>query len=84
MATIVTLSSKGQLVIPSPIREALGLEPGHSFAVSLDPATSRITLSPVPTLDELSARVTGYAARSGAVPVTDVDEFYQAHRDSRQ
>jgi AbrB family looped-hinge helix DNA binding protein len=28
---VVKLSSKGQLVIPQPIREAMGLEPGATF-----------------------------------------------------
>ncbi len=84
MGYVVTLSSKGQLVIPAAVREALRLGVGDSLDVSFDADKSQITLTPVPTLDELSRRVTALARRSGAAPITDVDEYYQAHRDSRK
>ena len=32
-ATIVTVSSKGQLVIPAEIRKKYGIEPGQKFVV---------------------------------------------------
>jgi AbrB family looped-hinge helix DNA binding protein len=42
---LVRLSSKGQLVIPKPVREALGLEPGTQF--QLEVQEERIVLEPV-------------------------------------
>ncbi|HUX76056.1 MAG TPA: AbrB/MazE/SpoVT family DNA-binding domain-containing protein [Anaerolineae bacterium] len=41
---LVKLSSKGQLVIPKPIREALGLRRGTRFHVQVD--RGRIILEP--------------------------------------
>jgi AbrB family looped-hinge helix DNA binding protein len=42
---LVRLSSKGQLVIPKPIREALGLEPGTQLQLEVE--EERIVLEPV-------------------------------------
>lgn len=44
MAASATLTSKGQLVIPSAIRKALHMQPGTRFAVSLE--GGRIVLEP--------------------------------------
>lgn len=35
MSGITTISSKGQIVLPQPIRQALGIQPSDSFLVSL-------------------------------------------------
>jgi AbrB family looped-hinge helix DNA binding protein len=42
---ITTVSTKGQFVIPSEIRNALGIEPGSRIAVTQE--GSRIVLEPV-------------------------------------
>lgn len=42
---LVKLSSKGQLVIPKPIREALGFRSGMQFHVGID--ESNVILEPV-------------------------------------
>lgn len=42
---ITTVSTKGQLVIPSEMRASLGIEPGMRIAVTQD--GSRIVLEPV-------------------------------------
>jgi antitoxin PrlF len=44
---LARLSSKGQLVIPKPIRQALGLRTGTQFHIRLD--RGRIILEPVTT-----------------------------------
>ncbi len=36
MDALLTLSSKGQLVIPSRLRQLLGLQPGDRLALSLE------------------------------------------------
>lgn len=45
MIQITTVSTKGQFVIPSEMREQLGIEPGTRIAVSLQ--GTRIVLEPV-------------------------------------
>ena len=45
MNRITTVSTKGQLVIPSEMRESLGIEPGTRIAVTLQ--GHRIILEPV-------------------------------------
>jgi AbrB family looped-hinge helix DNA binding protein len=42
---ITTVSTKGQLVIPSEMRASLGIEPGSRIAITLD--QSRIILEPI-------------------------------------
>ncbi|HEY0795917.1 MAG TPA: AbrB/MazE/SpoVT family DNA-binding domain-containing protein [Acidisarcina sp.] len=43
--TIITVSTKGQLVIPSEMRASLDIKPGSRIAISLD--YGRIILQPV-------------------------------------
>jgi AbrB family looped-hinge helix DNA binding protein len=79
---LVTLSSKGQLVLPAPVRRQLGLKPrarlrltmGNGF-VSLAPVTPRA--EPVPHLPpgafKLSPRDYGFARLHGTdEPPTDL------------
>ena len=42
--TYTTVSSKGQLVIPAPIREAMGIEPGTRIAIRQE--GTRLILEP--------------------------------------
>ena len=44
---IIKLSSKGQLVIPKSVRQALGLQTGATFHVDLE--NGKIILEPLPT-----------------------------------
>ena len=82
MVAYVALSSKGQLVIPAAMRDELDLAAGQRFEATI--VDGRIVLSRVPDLDELSATVTAWAAKSGARLEGTVDEYYQSHRDSRE
>ncbi|MFC5931257.1 AbrB/MazE/SpoVT family DNA-binding domain-containing protein [Cryobacterium melibiosiphilum] len=79
MKSVVTLSSKGQLTLPTAIRKALGLERGDRLEVWIDESNGTITVSPVEDIEALSLRVSGYAAI--IEPVTDVDAYFQAHRN---
>ncbi|MGA1988182.1 MAG: AbrB/MazE/SpoVT family DNA-binding domain-containing protein [Candidatus Sulfotelmatobacter sp.] len=58
---ITTVSTKGQFVIPSDMRSALGIKPGTRIAVTQDGA--RITLEPV--TDELVDRTRGMLKGKG-------------------
>jgi AbrB family looped-hinge helix DNA binding protein len=50
------LSSKYQASIPTPVREALGLQPGDRLVFEVDDAQT-VTLRRYPTLDELAGSV---------------------------
>jgi AbrB family looped-hinge helix DNA binding protein len=56
---VVKLSSKGQLVIPQPIREAMGLRPGMTFQVTQQ--ESVIVLEPVDFVSPINALYGKYA-----------------------
>lgn len=58
--TLVRLSSKGQLVIPHSIRQALGLDPGTQFEVQLE--GRRIVLEPVGVTPPLEILYGKYAS----------------------
>ncbi len=65
------LSSKGQVVIPKPIREALGLQTGTTFRVRLE--ERNIVLEPVQT--------SPIAALCGKYPEADfLSELEREHR----
>ena len=65
-----TLSSKGQVVLPSPIRRKLGLRPGDVLAASVD--NGRIILKrrdvPVRACRIVIDRATGLPVLAGAAP----------------
>ena len=81
MGAFVTLSSKGQLVMPAEYRQALGLEAGQRLEVSV--VDGRIVLDRVPSLDELSAMATAWAKESGAAPLLDPSRYYREHPERR-
>jgi len=70
MATVATttLSSKGQVVIPEDVRNALGLEPGAQFVVMGDGDVVILKRIETPARTEfraLAAKVRGQARRAG-------------------
>lgn len=78
MRAMVRMSSKGQLTLPASVRSALGLRQGDRLEVTVDEVNGSITIAPVIDIEELSARVSGYARKRS--PVTHVDEYYQRNR----
>jgi AbrB family looped-hinge helix DNA binding protein len=73
MATVATttLSSKGQVVIPEDVRNALGLEPGAQFVVMGDGDVVILKRIETPAKTEfraLAAKVRGQARRVGLKP----------------
>jgi AbrB family looped-hinge helix DNA binding protein len=69
---ITTVSTKGQLVIPSEMRTSLGIEPGTRIAVTQD--GSRIVLEPVS--DELVDKTRGMFSGKPSLS----DELHRARR----
>ncbi|MBN1280427.1 MAG: AbrB/MazE/SpoVT family DNA-binding domain-containing protein [Candidatus Thermoplasmatota archaeon] len=48
MNTIITLDTRGRLVIPTEFREALNLQEGDDILLSLDETTRTAVISPIP------------------------------------
>ena len=67
MNRITTVSTKGQLVIPSEMRESLGIEPGTRIAVTLQ--GHRIILEPISEklVDETRGLLAGGPSLSAAL-----------------
>jgi len=82
-ATIVRLSSKGQLVIPAALRRTLGLRAGQALAVRSG-ARREIVLSPA-EVDEQSVDIMLRRARSWAPARRRdlVEELHQRRRRER-
>ncbi|MGH9107589.1 MAG: AbrB/MazE/SpoVT family DNA-binding domain-containing protein [Acidimicrobiales bacterium] len=69
MEVAARLTSKGQLTVPKPVREALGLHDGDAVVFRLE--GSRAVLARAPDLLELAGSVTVPADRRGT-PWDDV------------
>jgi AbrB family looped-hinge helix DNA binding protein len=80
MAT-ATLSSKGQLVIPSEIRQRLGFKEGDILDIDIDEETGSMRLKKARTLEEISEYFTS-RIKPGIKPLTSPDELY-AGREPR-
>lgn len=77
------LSSKGQVVIPAPVRRALGLQPGESLSVEMGPRGDRsfvVRGGGSGEIDALLARGYAWLKRSGADPVAALHRSRRASR----
>ena len=84
MTKTITITSKGQTTIPAEIRRKLGVpKSGGALQIIYNDATDQYVISRVPSIDELSQRISSYI-EPGITPITDVDEYYQAHRGEAQ
>ena len=82
-ATVVRLSSKGQLVIPASLRRRLGLKTGQALAVRTG-AHREIVLSPAETASQGLQAMLGQARSWVAARGRDlVEELHQRRRRER-
>lgn len=75
----VTITSQGQITIPAAVRRAMGLRAGDELSLSISVDRSSANLRKVMALDEL----TDFAMskiNTTVKPVTDVNAYYQQHR----
>ena len=77
--TTITLSSRGQIVIPALFRKKLGLRDGDQLAVELDESSQELKLKRVETLDEMADRFTSWI-KPGTVPLEDTSAVYQLRK----
>jgi AbrB family looped-hinge helix DNA binding protein len=81
----VTLSSKGQLVIPKEVRNALSLKPGAKFEVEL--VGQQIMLKPVKATDDFKTlldRLTGSLAGTDALEMLENEHRWELERDAQR
>ena len=71
----VTISSKGQIVIPAVFRKSAGLDKGDRVAFVYDNEEKEIRIRKAESLDEMAARFTSYV-QPGIVPLENASEAY--------
>ena len=71
-----TLSTRGQIVIPADVRNAVGWKPGDKMTVVISEDASEVRLRKRETLDEMADRLSRYV-KPGTPPLTDVHGFYE-------
>lgn len=78
------LSSKGQVVIPAPVREALGFAVGEVLTVELGPPGERTIVLRGATMSDIEERIAlgyGWLEQTGDDPV---EAFHEARRQARR
>lgn len=80
MDAILTLSSKGQLVIPARLRQLLGLKPGDRLALNVEDGELRLTPQAAGKEGSVQALIgcTGY--QGPTVPLAQMDPALFASR----
>ncbi len=82
MNTTVTVDSAGRVVLPKPLRDALGLAPGDTLSLESD--GERVTLRPVRSSSALRKEEGVWVFRGGRkIPVGETDRFLDAMREER-
>ena len=80
--TVATLSSKGQIVIPSDVRRQASLRPGDKLIVDYVSASGTVTLTRARTLRQMSDRFTAWIDPDTPLPESASD-YYATHRPAR-
>ncbi len=77
-----TIDSAGRLVIPKPVRDAMGLEAGRQIDVVFTDGRIEIELAPIDVVIENDGRLPRAVPRDGVPPLTDrlVRETLEATR----
>lgn len=57
MVYSTTITKKGQITIPKPIRDVLGLETGEKLSVELEKEKEEIKIKPYPDILELAGKI---------------------------
>ena len=77
MTYSATISSKGQILIPAPIRKRLALKnSSQSLIIKFDDFTDSIVISKPTDMEALSNRLTAQIKKKGIKPLLDAKDFY--------
>ena len=74
---VATLSSKSQIVVPSDVRERLGLKPGDQIAVEIEGDHAVLRKLPRSPLDELRRLIDPKIYRGAAVDLEKCREVWR-------
>ena len=80
--TTSTLTSKGQVTLPAEIRRQMHLKEGDRLVASYDAQTQTLSFTKPLTLEQLAGKY-GKLIKPGTKPLTDVDTYFQKHREVR-
>lgn len=84
MKNIITITSKGQTTIPASYRRKLGVGAnGGTLDIRFDETKGELVIAKPLSIDELSKKLSSYL-KPGTKPLTDVDAYYQKHREGRR
>ncbi|MCL2679886.1 MAG: AbrB/MazE/SpoVT family DNA-binding domain-containing protein [Coriobacteriia bacterium] len=75
--TTITLSSRGQIVVPAHIRKKLGMSAGDQFVLAFDEKKKELTLQPAETIDQMSDRINSWI-KPGTEPLLDTRTLYRS------
>lgn len=83
MRNTITITSKGQTTLPAEVRRKLGLgAAGGVLQIDFNEHEGKLVITKPLSVRELSQLASSYI-QPGSVPLTNVDEFYQANRQAR-
>ena len=74
--TSITLSSKGQFVLPAHIRKLAQISAGDQFFVRYDEKTQEVRLKRAESIDEQADRFTSFI-KPDTQPLENASEFYR-------
>jgi len=75
--TTITVSSRGQIVIPAAFRKRLKLKSGDQLRVKFDDENNKLTMEKVESIDEMATRFNSWI-KPGTEPLMDVRAFMDA------
>ena len=76
---VARMSSKGQIVIPAPIRRQVGLSEGDVVLIDTDESGRELRLRKAETVDEMADRFTAFL-KPGTPPLLDATAHYRTRR----
>lgn len=71
-----TLTERGQITIPKPVREFLGMKPGERVFIDLEKKKKQIKIESFPTIFELAGK---FKPKKKIKDVVEIREYMEKH-----